>query len=337
MSQLSHPNFAFLQSEGLISLDDEIFATPLSGGVSSEIWHVRGSERPYCVKQAKAKLDVAADWFAPVERNAAEAAWLRAVAGISRDAVPQVIAEDQTSNTLVMSFLDPADYPVWKAQLASGHVNPATAFQVGATLGTIHAGTADSPSLAAEFANDDMFISLRLSPYFEESGRRNSDVATILHYLCQQTLATKRVLLHGDVSPKNILVGPRGPVFIDAECACFGDPAFDVAFCLAHMLLKCVLRRDCTDALDASYGALREGYFGGVCWEPPSDLESRAARLVAALLLARVDGKSPVEYVNTDTQKATIRRFAKQCLIAPNLSLGDIRAAWRTTIRTMDQ
>ena len=47
-------------------------------------------------------------------------------------------------------------------------------------------------------------------------------------------------LVHGDVSPKNILVGPAGPVFLDAECAWYGDPAFDLAFCLNHLLLKCL-------------------------------------------------------------------------------------------------
>ena len=75
---------------------------------------------------------------------------------------------------------------------------------------------------------------------------------------------TKRALVHGDVSPKNILVGPRGPVFLDAECAWYGDPAFDLAFCLNHLLLKCLWtpRRGagflaCFDALAAAYLARR--------------------------------------------------------------------------------
>ena len=137
----------------------------------------------------------------------------------------------------------------------------------------------------------------RLEPYLEATARKHPTLAAPLMTLSRETLATKRALVHGDVSPKNILAGPAGPVFLDAECAWYGDPAFDLAFCLNHLLLKAVWnRRAAQDLLDA-FDALQAAYLARVGWEPPEAVEARAARLLAALFLARVDGKSPVDAV----------------------------------------
>ena len=114
------------------------------------------------------------------------------------------------------------------------------------------------------------------------------------------TQANKRALVHGDVSPKNILRGPDGPVFLDAECAWWGDPAFDLAFCLNHLLLKCLWTPSAAAGFLACFDALGAAYLARVAWEPPHALEARAARLLPGLFLARVDGKSPVEYITTE-------------------------------------
>ena len=135
------------------------------------------------------------------------------------------------------------------------------------------------------------------------------------------------MLVHGDVSPKNILVGPRGPVFVDAECAWFGDPAFDLAFCLNHLLLKCVHRPARTDAFLGAYRALADTYLAGVTWEPAAAVEARAATLLDGLLLARVDGKSPVEYLRTEPQRARVREFAMTRLRAHGTPVADTAGA----------
>ena len=142
------------------------------------------------------------------------------------------------------------------------------------------------------------------------------------------TAATKVTLVHGDVSPKNILLGPEGPVFIDAECAWFGDPAFDIAFCLNHLLLKCLWVPAAAARLLAAFDTLADSYLAGVGWEPPEHLENRAAALLPGLFLARVDGKSPVEYVIDERSKDRVRRVARALLRRPPSRLGDIRRAW---------
>ena len=123
---------------------------------------------------------------------------------------------------------------------ATGHVLPVTAAEVGRHLVRIHSKCARSPAAAAEFATDAIFQAIRLEPYLLATSRAHPDRAAALEELAETTAHTKLTVVHGDVSPKNILVGPPGPVFIDAECAWFGDPAFDLAFCLNHLLLKCL-------------------------------------------------------------------------------------------------
>jgi Ser/Thr protein kinase RdoA (MazF antagonist) len=143
------------------------------------------------------------------------------------------------------------------------------------------------------------------------------------------TAATKVALVHGDISPKNILVGPEGPVFLDAECAWYGDPAFDVAFCLNHLLLKCLAAPAATAGFLGCFDALAETYLGGVAWEPAAALEARAAHLLPGLLLGRVDGKSPVEYLTEEADKKCVRQVARRLLASPEERLGAVRAAWR--------
>ena len=129
--------------------------------------------------------------------------------------------------------------------------------------------------------------------------------------------------------PKNILVGPAGPVLLDAECAWYGDPAFDLAFCLNHMLLKCLWVPTASEGFLSCFDSLVSSYLQACRWEEPSSLEARAASLLPGLLLARVDGKSPVEYVTDEAQKERVRRAAHPLLIDPPSRLRQVREAWR--------
>jgi aminoglycoside phosphotransferase (APT) family kinase protein len=158
-------------------------------------------------------------------------------------------------------------------------------------------------------------------------------MAPALLHLSRRTAATRLALVHGDVSPKNILVGPDGPVFLDAECAWWGDPAFDLAFVLNHLLLKCLWTPTSRDGFLACCAALARTYLDGVTWEPAAALEARAAALLPGLFLARIDGKSPVEYVTDETGRNRVRRVARALLAAPPAVLDDVAEAWREELR----
>jgi 5-methylthioribose kinase len=304
----------------------------LTGGVSSDIWRVDLESGPVCVKRALAKLRVEQDWFAPVERNAYEAAWMERAAAVVPEAVPALLGQDAATGVLVMAWLDPARHRLWKAELRDGRADPEVARAVGDRLVRIHAATADRAEVAAKFASDAIFYDIRLEPYLVATARAHPDRAEALNRLVETTRATRRALVHGDVSPKNILIGPRGPVFLDAECAWYGDPAFDLAFCLNHLLLKCLWTPRAQAEFLGCFDALSSSYLAGVLWEPRDTLELRAARLLPGLFLARVDGKSPVEYLTEEVDQNKVRKVARALLARPVERLDHVRAAWAEEI-----
>jgi aminoglycoside phosphotransferase (APT) family kinase protein len=313
---------------GLLAAGECARAEALTGGVSSDIWRVDLPQGAVCIKRALANLKVAQEWRAPVSRNAYEVAWMQAAARLVPEAVPKVLGHDPEHGSFVMEFLDPARHRLWKEELRQGRVDLDVASAVGERLARIHAGTARDPSMPAQFPTDAIFYAIRLEPYLEETARVHADLASALRELIRVTATSKCALVHGDISPKNILIGPEGPIFLDAECAWYGDPAFDLAFCLNHLLLKCLWAPMARDRLLTAFDVLVESYAGRVDWEPETALLARVARLLPALFLARVDGKSPVEYVTLESDKERVRRIARQLLLNPPATPGEMRKAW---------
>ena len=316
----------FLRASGLAAAGEAPAGEPLTGGVSSDIWRVDLRAGPIAVKRALARLRVAQVWEAPVERNRYEREWLRAANAIVPGIAPRVLAGGD-DGFFAMEYL--GGLPTWKAELRAGRADPAFAADVGRKLAAVHNATARRADVAAQFATDAAFHAIRLEPYLLAAGRAHPPVEARLQALAARTAQHRVTLVHGDVSPKNILVGPRGPVFLDAECAWYGDPAFDLAFCLNHLLLKGLWVPAAKDAFLACYDALAAEYMAGADWEPSAALEARAASLLPGLLLARVDGKSPVEYLTEEAQKAAVRRVALPLLAHPPAALAEVRDAWR--------
>ncbi len=319
---------AALRRMGLLGPGIPALGERLTGGVSSDIWRIDLPSGPVCIKRALAKLRVAADWQAPVERNRYEARWMQRANAAAPGAAPRLLGVDEASGALAMQFLPPDRYALWKTQLRDGDADPGFAAEVATSLVRIHAATAADTTVAAEFPTDRIFYDIRLEPYLVATARAHPDLAPRLNTLVTTTQANKRALVHGDVSPKNILRGPDGPVFLDAECAWWGDPAFDLAFCLNHLLLKCLWTPSATAGFLACFDALAATYLSGVAWEPSVELEARAAGLLPGLFLARVDGKSPVEYITAEPDKDRVRRAARALLAHPVDALDDVRQAW---------
>lgn len=316
MSDLPAGIAGFLDRNGLVP---EGPAMPLTGGVSSDIWRVPvAGGRTVCVKRALAKLRVAADWHAPTDRNRYEARWYRIVSDIAPGLAPRVIADDAEAGVFAMEHLPPDRYALWKSELLGGRVSPAAFERAGQGIGRIHAATAPRADLREAFASDRNFEALRLAPYLRATGERHPDLASRLNAIADRTAATKRALVHGDLSPKNILIGADdAPVFLDAECAWFGDPAFDPAFCLNHFLLKAMHMPHNAEPLLDGFRRFWDAYEACVDWEPPAEIRLRTATLLPGLLLARIDGKSPVEYITEDRERDKVRDVARAALAAP--------------------
>jgi aminoglycoside phosphotransferase (APT) family kinase protein len=300
--------------------------------VSSEIWRVDLRERSICVKRALPELKVSAEWKAPAIRNAYEWEWLCFAAKCCPDAAPAPIAHSPEQHMLAMTYFDPEVYPLWKRQLLDGRIDCADAVSVGRLLARLHAAGAHDAELARRFDSDHIFFALRLDAYLLETARRHPDLTTAIGSIVDRTATTRLTVVHGDVSPKNILIGRGGPVLLDAEAAWYGDPAFDLAFCLNHLLLKCLARPELRDGYLTAFDALKDAYLSAVTWESRRGLEARAASLLPVLFLARVDGKSPVEYVTDSAQRNLIREIARPLVERPPLVLAAIRRRWDTAL-----
>jgi aminoglycoside phosphotransferase (APT) family kinase protein len=314
---------AFLRKHRLAEAGERPAAEALAGGVSSDIWRVDLRSGPVAVKRALPRLRVAQVWEAPVERNRYERRWLETAGGIVPGCAPKVVAGDD-SGFFAMEWL--GTLPLWKNELRAGRADPALAAEVGRRLARIHAATAGRQDIASAFSTDRNFHAIRLEPYLLATAAAHPSLSTALKALSERTATAKLALVHGDVSPKNILVGKNGPVFLDAECAWYGDPAFDLAFCLNHLLLKCVWVPAFTGDFLSCFDVLEKSYFEG---KTDENLEQRVATLLPGLLLARIDGKSPVEYITAQADKERVRKVAAHLLLNPPASLAEVRAAWQ--------
>lgn len=313
-----------LRAAGLVG-EGDIVLEPLTGGVSCDVWKVETPSGPIVVKRPLPQLRVAAEWLAPVERGTSEVRWLKRARGVDPHIVPEVLAE-LPGHTFAMRFLPGC--PVWKDELMADRVDAGFAAQVGQGIAAVHAATAFNDADRADFPNDDMFRALRVDPFLLHVARQDSELAPALTALADDLSSRKIALVHGDVSPKNILVSADGPVFLDAECAVYGDPAFDLAFCTTHLLLKAVWSGDVR--LNEAAAVLVSAYRAGIDWEDADDLLLRAGKLTAALLLARVEGKSPAPYLTDPEHKRVVRDQARTLILAPS-PIDALVANWKRT------
>jgi len=311
---------------GLLRDGEAFEIAPLAGGVSCDVWRVTVGARDMVVKRALPKLRVKEEWRAPAERAGTEVDWFQLVAGIDPRRVPEILGEDRPHHIFAMEYLAPETYPLWKTELATGKADADFAAAVGEALARIHTATAGREDVAHDFAHDAQFHALRLEPYLLFTAKKHPNLAPRIRALVDNVAEARIALMQGDISPKNILIGPEGPVFLDAETACYGDPAFDIAFCLNHLLLKCVWHPQFAEAYRESFDALARSYLENVTWEEPTDIETRIAALLPALLLARVDGKSPVEYLTTKKEQDFVRNAARTMFGSRDLV--DIAGRW---------
>jgi hypothetical protein len=326
----AQPDRAFRQvvADLLDTLPDALAFTPLTGGVSSDIWRVDVGPVSYCAKRALPRLRVKALWEAPVSRNAEEVRWLRTARAWTREEVAEVIAHDEAAGVAVLRWYDPARWHNWKTQLLSGGVDLRIADALGRTLGTIARKAASQPELAASFANDALFDALRIDPFFRHIRGRYPRLDELIH----QLETDRATLVHGDFSPKNVLTDAAGAILIlDAETATWGSPGFDPGYLLAHLLLKYEhlgnpALVDAAARFWSAYQRETDGVFAAI------DLQT--SRTLVGMLLARIDGKSPVEYLGEPARNG-LREFAVGLLdAAAPQPVASLLAHWRELRRS---
>lgn len=328
----------YLRASGRIGPGEEPRLRPLAGGVSSRAVLVE-REAPtgsWVLKQALPKLRVAVDWFSSPERMRREALALRWMPElVPAGSAPLLLWEDPDAHLLAMTAV-PQPHVNWKTALLQGReLEHAAAF--GRLLGTVHRRAWERRAeIQLDFADRSFFESLRVEPYYRYTATRVPAAAPFLGELIVQTDRVTETLVHGDFSPKNVLVHDGRLVLLDYEVAHFGDPAFDVGFSSAHLLSKAnhlrALEASFVRAAEESWGAYRGEIeataFGGA-------VESRAVRHTLACLLARVEGRSPLEYLD-DRARQRQRVAALALMEAPPATMPALVTAWQEQLRERD-
>ncbi len=331
----------YLLGKGLISSDQasSAAARELGGGVSNVVVRVdlANPSDSLVIKQSLARLRVQQEWLADRARIHREAASLRCLEGaLPRSALPRVVHENREHYLFAMTAA-PAGARTWKDDLLSGRIDPRVAAEVGRLLGIMHQQSAVSnegiPPELEEFADQHCFVQLRVDPYHRATALAHADLAEAIEAEAQAMLERRVCLVHGDYSPKNVIVTgtDQDPTafLLDFEVVHLGNPVFDLAFMLNHLTLKAIHRPD----LAVQYNAAAIAFWSAYCANAPAlatpavRIEREAVRQMGVLLLARVDGKSPAEYVTTDCQKSVARRVAREILTGPIWSLSDLHGA----------
>lgn len=329
------PNFRAVVARLIGTAAESLTFEPLSGGVSSDIWRVGHGADVFCAKRALPRLRVAALWEAPVSRNAEEVRWLRTARQFIGPEVAEVIAHDDAAGVALLAWYPPETWRNWKQLLLAGVVDADIGAALGTALGRIVAASAHHPGLAAEFDNAALFDALRIDPFFRHIEDRFDGLAALV-----RDLETSRsTLVHGDFSPKNMLVDAGGQIrILDAETATWGPAAFDPGYLIAHLLLK--FERALDPRLLDTAGRFWTAYSNAIqsiagTAAAPTDRD--VVRVIAGMLLARIDGKSPVDYL-TETARESLRQRAGNLLAQSTVSLDahatvhDLLLRWRPPI-----
>jgi 5-methylthioribose kinase len=312
----------YLRDSERIPRGADVRVRELGGGVSNIVLRVDlPGQAPFVLKQCRERLRVALEWRARIERIWTESATLEVLRTILPEGlVPHVLFEDRPNYLFAMTCA-PDDAVTWKTHLMDVRVDPSIARRLGMVLGTIHKDAPGHPALHGILADTSLFDELRVDPYYRTAARRHPDLKPRIMALiaAMDRPPGERTLVLGDFSPKNILVHERGLVLLDFECAHAGDPAFDLGFFLSHLLLKTIHHGGQDSGRARSYVGLTQEFWGsyldrmGLGAARGAELVQRAITHAAACCLARVDGKSPVEYLGIGAQ-AIARSFAREAL-----------------------
>jgi aminoglycoside phosphotransferase (APT) family kinase protein len=291
---------AYLERGGHIDPGEPIVARVLAGGVSNRTVLVeRANGDAWVLKQALAKLRVAVDWFSSPERIHREALGLRWLAQLAPPhTVTPFVFEDHQQHILAMGAV-PQPHANWKTMLLRGELELDHIAQFARLLGTIHRAAADRADVAAAFDDRAFFESLRVEPYYAYTAEQTPAAASFYAELIAATRARRLTLVHGDYSPKNVLVYHDRLVLLDHEVIHFGDPAFDLGFVLTHLLSKAhylPLYRASFAGAARYFWRIYGETLGEVGWRV--SLDRWAARHTLGCLLARVAGRSPLEYLD---------------------------------------
>ena len=304
----------YLAEQGLAQSTEGVSVRELGGGVSNIVLMLEWPDRRWVIKQSLEKLRVQDDWRSERGRIYREAESIQALRPVLGEAaLPEVIYIDRENFLFVMTAA-PAESVSWKESLLAGQVDLAVARQAGTLLAKMINASRANAALQKTFEDRTVFDQLRIDPYYRTTAKRHPDVRAPLVQLMANSWNVQTALVHGDYSPKNMLVRDGNIFLIDFEVIHWGDPAFDAAFLMNHLFLKALHNPE----FAAQYFSAVREFWKGLGAELQGGVsrgfEALTIRHLGALMLARIDGKSPVEYIRDEERKERVRAVAKRIL-----------------------
>jgi 5-methylthioribose kinase len=327
----------YLADHGLCPRGAPISIRELGGGVSNTVllleWKTPGDEeKRWAVKQSLEKLRVQDDWRSERARIFREAEAIQALRPVlGQSAVPQVVHIDRANYLFIMTAAPPGSV-MWKESLLEGRVDMGVARQAGTLLGLMITSSQHDPCFKTLFADRTVFDQLRIDPYYRTTAARQHDVGPVIEKLVEDSWQIRTAIVHGDYSPKNMLVQGNNIFLIDFEVVHWGDPAFDAGFLLNHLFLKAFHQPRFWGLYFTAVREFWKELLSGTENATHGDFESMTLRHLGALMLARIDGKSPVEYIRDEITTERVRRFAKRLLLERPQRLEETLAVAEKTV-----
>ena len=276
----------------------------LTGGVSCVVLAVTSDEREIVVKQALPELKTKAKWVADQRRAIVEAEAMRIYQTITPDSVPELIDCDEANFTLTMSRL-PNTCTNWKQDMLEGRIHPEMGEKLGKILAQWHNATAVDSAIKAKFMEGELFEQLRVSPFYRAVAAKNPNLQAVINSLIDEITTEKIALVHGDFSPKNILAtSDHSPIILDFEVAHTGNPVFDLAFVSAHLFCKTVRTQNASEKAAITSTALN--FLSSYRQTSRVSIAESLPQHVALIALARVEGVSPVNYLDEPAQQKLV-------------------------------
>ncbi len=310
----------YLADQGLWARGAPAFIHELGGGVSNTVLLVEGeaaggAEKRWVVKQSLEKLRVQDDWRSERRRIFREAEAIQALGPVlGQAAVPEVVHIDRENYLFVMTA-GPTGSVMWKEYLLGGRVDMELARRAGSLLALMITSSQHDSSFATLFGDRTVFDQLRIDPYYRTTAARHPDLRPVIAELIEDSWKIRTSIVHGDYSPKNMLVRDNNIFLIDFEVVHWGDPAFDAGFLLNHLFLKAFHQPRLRQLYFAAVREFWKELLRGTEEASLGDFEKMTLRHLGALMLARIDGKSPVEYIRDEITRGRVRRFAKRLLL----------------------
>jgi 5-methylthioribose kinase len=310
---------------GLARAGEALSVRELGGGVSNVVLLIEwpgNPERRWVGKQSLGKLRVKDDWRSDRQRILREAEALQALRPVlGSAALPEVIHVDKESFVLIMTAAPPGSL-AWKDLLLGRRADAAVAREAALLLAKMINESARNRKLERQFEDRTVFDQLRIDPYYRTTASRHPQLRREFDDLIATSLAVRTALVHGDYSPKNMLVRGASIFLIDFEVVHWGDPSFDAAFLLNHLFLKAFHQPQgeklFLGLVREFWGTLRKALARNFFGQPGfAGFEALTVRHLGALMLARIDGKSPVEYIQDEETKNRARQAAAQILAKP--------------------